>query len=90
MEDESQQPVIQMMDSWVQQPGYPVLRAEVQRGDQAQVRLTQQRFLYTGLKKDDASVAGARGPCQRWWRAYGPRGHGRPHERVAHDRARSG
>ena len=53
MEDESQQPVIQMMDSWVQQPGYPVLRAEVQRGDQAQVRLTQQRFLYTGLKEDD-------------------------------------
>ena len=54
MEDESEQPVIRMMDSWIQQPGYPVLRAEVQRGDQSQVRLTQQRFLYTGLKEDDA------------------------------------
>ena len=51
MEDESQQPVIRMMDSWIQQPGYPVLRAEVQRGDQSQVRLRQQRFLYTGLKR---------------------------------------
>ena len=54
MEDESQQPVIRMMDSWIQQPGYPVLRAEVQRGEQSQVRLTQQRFLYTGLREDDA------------------------------------
>ena len=54
MEDESQQPVIRMMDSWIQQPGYPVLRAEVQRGDQSQVRLRQQRFLYTGLREDEA------------------------------------
>ena len=54
MEEESQQPVIRMMDSWIQQPGYPVLRARMERGDQTQVRLTQQRFLYTGLKEDDA------------------------------------
>ena len=53
MEDESGQPVTSMMDSWIAQVGYPVLQSDVLReGDETTVRLTQQRFLYTGPNQD--------------------------------------
>ena len=53
MEEESEQPVIAMMNSWVRQTGFPVIRAEVRREEEkVAVHLTQQRFLYTGASQD--------------------------------------
>ncbi|MBI4328514.1 MAG: M1 family metallopeptidase [Chloroflexi bacterium] len=66
LEEASGQPVRAIMDSWVKQTGYPVVRADVRRrGRGAQVNFSQQRFLYTGAEADQnvwqvpISVSGA-------------------------------
>ena len=42
-----------MMESWINQTGYPVLRADVHRApDGASLQLSQQRFLYSGTNQD--------------------------------------
>ena len=53
MEEETGQPVVAMMDSWIRQVGYPVVAADVRRqGGHATVDLSQQRFLYSGPNED--------------------------------------
>ena len=53
MEEVSGQPVAAMMDSWTRQMGYPVIQADIRRGaSQVEVHVSQQRFLYTGVKED--------------------------------------
>ena len=41
-----------MMESWINQVGYPVLNVDVNRADTVSVGLTQQRFLYSGPNQD--------------------------------------
>jgi puromycin-sensitive aminopeptidase len=52
IEATSGEPVRKMMDSWIWQPGYPIVRAELVDGG-TQVRLTQRRFTFDG--GDDAA-----------------------------------
>ena len=54
LEEESSLPVTSIMDSWVKQMGYPVLRVEAARtpGD-VQVSLFQERFVYDRLLGDE-------------------------------------
>ena len=53
MEDETHLPVVSMMGSWINQTGYPVVQADVRReADMTSVRLSQQRFLYSGPNQD--------------------------------------
>jgi puromycin-sensitive aminopeptidase len=53
MEDETHLPVVSMMGSWINQTGYPVVQAYVRReADKTSVRLSQQRFLYSGPNQD--------------------------------------
>ncbi len=55
MQEASGQPIVAMMQSWIGQAGYPVVQAEVRRGNNKwEVALHQNRFLYTGLKEDKA------------------------------------
>src|SRR4029453_17310291 len=49
IETSSRQPVRALMDSWVFQPGYPLITV---RAEQTTLTLTQQRFLYL---QDDAA-----------------------------------
>ena len=50
LEAESGQPVTAIMDSWVKQMGYPVLRVESHRGpEETSLALTQERFVYDRL-----------------------------------------
>ena len=54
LEEESGLPVTSIMDSWVKQTGYPVLRVEAARGaNEVQVSLTQERFVYDRLLGDE-------------------------------------
>ena len=54
LEEESGQPVTNIMDSWVKQTGYPVLEVQAdRRGDGIQVSLTQERFVYDRLLGDE-------------------------------------
>ena len=54
LEEESGQPVTEIMDSWVKQTGYPVLRVEAARGSSdVQVSLSQERFVYDRLLGDE-------------------------------------
>ena len=47
LENASGQPVTDIMGTWTQQMGYPVLTAEIQRGgDAIDVHLSQRRFVY--------------------------------------------
>ena len=56
MEDVSKQPIISMMNSWIGQTGYPIVEAHIDRSDDTwRVSLSQQRFLYSGLK-DDSTI----------------------------------
>ena len=56
MQDESRLPVVSMMESWINQTGYPVVQAEVHRdADKASIQLSQQRFLYSGPNEDPAT-----------------------------------
>ena len=56
MQDESGLPVVSMMESWINQAGYPVLKAEVHRkADKASIQLSQRRFLYSGPNEDPTS-----------------------------------
>ena len=56
MEEESKQPVTRMMDSWIGQTGFPVLRAEIQReSGRVRVQVAQQRFLYHGPDPSEPS-----------------------------------
>ena len=49
----SGQDIPSMMDSWIQQVGFPVLTAELSRsGDTVRATVTQQRFLYSGPNQD--------------------------------------
>ena len=72
----SNQPVVAMMDSWVQQTGYPVLDVSFGRSqDRVEVSARQQRFLYE-------DVAGKRNSDDTLWRvplaattASGPNAH---------------
>ncbi len=53
MEQESGQPVTAIMDSWVGQTGYPVVRADIRRkAGRVEAHLSQQRFLYSGASQD--------------------------------------
>ena len=52
MEDESGQPVISLMDSWIKQTGFPVLTVETS-ADGTSLDLTQERFLYDRLAGQD-------------------------------------
>lgn len=45
LEDASRQPVVQLMDSWIFHPGYPMVSAEV-ADDGKTLNLAQQRFYY--------------------------------------------
>ena len=47
IEDVSGEPVRAIMDSWIQQPGYPIIFVEMGR-EPGSVSLRQQRFLYDG------------------------------------------
>jgi len=52
----SKQPVAEMMDTWVQQTGYPVLEVQTHRDrDAVEVHATQKRFLYENLLQPDAA-----------------------------------
>ena len=54
LEEESGQPVTEIMDSWVKQTGYPVLRVEAARSaSDVQVSLSQERFVYDRLLGDE-------------------------------------
>ena len=54
LEEESGQPVTDIMDSWVKQTGYPVLRVEAARSaSDVQVSLSQERFVYDRLLGDE-------------------------------------
>ncbi len=54
LEEESGLPVTSIMDSWVKQTGYPVLRVEAARSaDEVQVSLNQERFVYDRLLGDE-------------------------------------
>ena len=53
MQDESRLPVVSMMESWINQTGYPVVHADVRReADRTSLQLSQQRFLYSGPNQD--------------------------------------
>ena len=52
MQEETGQPVVAMMESWINQVGYPVLNVDVNRADAVSIGLTQQRFLYSGPNQD--------------------------------------
>jgi puromycin-sensitive aminopeptidase len=45
LEEASEQPVVQLMDSWIFHPGYPMVSVE-QDADGKSVKLSQQRFSY--------------------------------------------
>ncbi len=53
IESQSDKPVRELMDSWIWQPGYPLVSARL---DGADLVLTQQRFAF-GESLDDSSVA---------------------------------
>ena len=55
MQDESGQPVISLMDSWIKQTGFPVLT--VQASEDESLNLSQQRFLYDRLLGQDPGPA---------------------------------
>lgn len=52
MEEESGQPVISLMDSWIKQTGFPALRVEASE-DGKTLNLSQKRFLYDQLLGED-------------------------------------
>ncbi len=53
MEDETHLPVVSMMGTWINQTGYPIVQADVRREPgKTSVRLSQQRFLYSGPNQD--------------------------------------
>jgi puromycin-sensitive aminopeptidase len=45
LEEASKQPVVDMMNSWIYQPGYPMISVETTGGGKA-LKLSQQRFFY--------------------------------------------
>ncbi len=54
LEDESGLPVTSIMDSWVKQMGYPVLRVQAdRRAEDVQLTLFQERFVYDRLLGDE-------------------------------------
>ena len=54
MEDESNIPVASIMDSWVQQIGYPVIDVDVDRGEkQIKLEISQQRFVYENIMQPE-------------------------------------
>jgi puromycin-sensitive aminopeptidase len=56
IEETSGSPVRRMMDSWIWQPGYPLVEAAlVETPDGSAVRLDQRRFLFEGHDGDRAS-----------------------------------
>ena len=56
MEEASGQPVIRMMESWIRQTGFPVIRTDVRReGGKVAVHVSQQRFLYN-MPGQDSTV----------------------------------
>ena len=53
LENASQQPVTAIMNTWTGQMGYPVLRVETRdAGDQLELNLSQERFVYDNLLRD--------------------------------------
>ncbi|MCY4366710.1 MAG: M1 family metallopeptidase [Chloroflexi bacterium] len=53
LENASQQPVTAIMNTWTGQMGYPVLRVETRdAGDQLELNLSQERFVYDNLLGD--------------------------------------
>jgi puromycin-sensitive aminopeptidase len=51
----AKQPVAEMMDTWVQQTGYPVVNVQTHReGEAVEVHAAQKRFLYENLLQPDA------------------------------------
>ncbi len=65
IEATSGEPVRTMMDSWIWQPGYPIVRAELTgTGDDTRLRLTQRRFTFA----DDVTAPPGSSPidAQRW------------------------
>ncbi len=55
LEEESGQPVTNIMNSWVLQTGYPVLQVQAdRRAEDVQISVTQERFLYDRLLGDEA------------------------------------
>ena len=58
LEEESGLPVTSIMDSWVLQTGYPVLQVEADRGgDEVQLSLTQERFVYDRLLGEEEPMS---------------------------------
>ena len=56
LEEESGLPVTSIMDSWVLQTGYPVIRVEAARkADEVEISLSQERFVYDRLLGDEES-----------------------------------
>ncbi|MEE2884427.1 MAG: M1 family metallopeptidase [Chloroflexota bacterium] len=56
MEDESNVPVASIMDSWVQQIGYPVIDARVSRETKSiKLEISQQRFVYENIMQSETS-----------------------------------
>jgi puromycin-sensitive aminopeptidase len=53
IEAESGRPARSIMDSWIFQPGYPLISVEVEGGD---VRLYQRRFLYLDTGDEDSTL----------------------------------
>ena len=55
LQEESGRPVVQIMDSWIKQMGYPVLQVAAERaGGQVNLSLSQQRFLYDAPPENGA------------------------------------
>ncbi|MDX2378571.1 MAG: M1 family aminopeptidase [Acidimicrobiia bacterium] len=56
IEETSGSPVRRMMDSWIWQPGYPLVAADLVEGaDGAMLRLDQRRFLFADPQPSEAS-----------------------------------
>ena len=54
LEEESGLPVTSIMDSWVLQTGYPVIRVEAARkAEEVEISLSQERFVYDRLLGDE-------------------------------------
>ena len=52
IEEESGQPVIAMMNSWIDQVGYPYLQVKLNRKDPQSIEMSQSKFLYSGPSDD--------------------------------------
>jgi puromycin-sensitive aminopeptidase len=82
IEETSGEPVRRIMDPWIWQPGYPLVRASVDPDEPATLRLHQRRFLFDpeGRRRERRDVAGAGPRPQRGHDDHGPARLDRHHD----------